>query len=484
MGDENLVREGIDGSNGSGNPDSPHVPNEHITEHREHSHHHSHHGEHSHGGSHSHHRSGSHGGGSSSHGSSHRRYHNSKKRRSSSDKQGLVSKIKKLYDTATKKNKISIICSLALIVVMLFSITLDLVGIVRTRHNKNQDDIGATESNMALNVELINSDGVLVHTPVLNYMQVSLINNPDVLIRNFAVSNVRLDAQKPVSLKLSTKDTFAYAYKIEFADNSEFKNACVDYLNASNGIYTFHHLYTNTEYYYRVIAYTANGKIVKTGQFCTADTPRILTIDGISNVRDIGNWKTDSGKRIKQGLLIRGTELDGAVESVYCLSNEGLSDMLTIYGIKFDMDLRSKAETIFGKDALGANVEHKYYASPMYRGIFTIEGKATIRDIFKDLSNPNNYPMYMHCTYGADRTGTVCYLLEAVLGVSRGDCLKEYGLTQGLMTMDNILSVEEGLKLYDESGTMTLKEQAEAYLISCGITMTEINAIRDIFLGE
>ena len=367
---------------------------------------------------------------------------------------------------------------------MLFSITLDLVGLVRTRPNKNQDDIGATESNIALNVELINGEGILVNTPVLNYMQVNLIDNPDILIRNFAVANERIDAQKAVAINLSTTDTEAYAYKIEIADNSALKNARIDYLTVSHGVYSFEHLYVNTDYYYRVTAYTRQGEIVKEGQFRTADTPRMLTIDGISNVRDIGNWRTDSGKRIKQGLLIRGTELDGAVESIYHLSNKGLDDMLTIYGIKFDMDLRNESETPFGKDALGANVEHKYYASPAYEGIFDDYGKATVKAIFKDLANPNNYPMYLHCTYGADRTGTICYLLEAVLGVSRGDCLKDYALTQGFVTLDNILAVEEGLRAYSENGTLSLKQQAEIYLISCGITMAEINTIREIFLGE
>ena len=91
--------------------------------------------------------------------------------------------------------------------------------------------------------------------------------------------------------------------------------------------------------------------------------------------------------------------------------------------------------------------------------------------------------MYLHCTYGADRTGTVCYLLEAVLGVSAEDCLKDYSLTQHT-ELSNILTVTEGLKKYDTTGTMTLKEQAEAYLLDCGLTPSEINTIRAIFLGE
>jgi hypothetical protein len=134
-------------------------------------------------------------------------------------------------------------------------------------------------------------------------------------------------------------------------------------------------------------------------------------------------------------------------------------------------------------DALGSRVEHKYYNSPMYTTIFTDDGKAKIGSIFKDIANPDNYPIYLHCTYGADRTGTVCYILEAVLGVSADDCLKDYSLTRHTELV-NILLVTEGLKKYDTTGTMTLKEQAEAYLIDCGLTEAEIASIRDIFLGE
>jgi protein-tyrosine phosphatase len=213
------------------------------------------------------------------------------------------------------------------------------------------------------------------------------------------------------------------------------------------------------------------------GQFKTTDTPRILSIDGLYNVRDIGNWKTDSGKRIKQGLLIRGTEMDGAAESIYHLTNGGLADMLGGFGIKTDMDLR--AQTATSKDALGSRVDHRYYDMVMYGGIFSNTGKEKIRTVFSDLANPDNYPIYLHCTYGCDRTGTVCYILEALLGVSRGDCLKDYGLSN--LNIKNIKAVEEGLKAYPGN---SLKEQAESYLLSCGVTEYQIKSIRNIFLGE
>ena len=69
--------------------------------------------------------------------------------------------------------------------------------------------------------------------------------------------------------------------------------------------------------------------------------------------------------------------------------------------------------------------------------------------------------------------------MEALLGDSREDCLKDYGLSN--VQIANILTVEEGLKAY---GGDTLKEQAEAYLLSCGVSEYQIESIRKIFLGD
>jgi hypothetical protein len=88
--------------------------------------------------------------------------------------------------------------------------------------------------------------------------------------------------------------------------------------------------------------------------------------------------------------------------------------------------------------------------------------------------------MYMHCTYGRDRTGTVCYLLEALLGVSKGDCRKDYGLSN--MNLQLIMNLENALATYGPE--LSLKEQVELYLYSCGINQDDINSIRKIFLGD
>lgn len=329
-------------------------------------------------------------------------------------------------------------------------------------------------------VTVDNEAGQLIKSAVQKFLSMDIMNsaNAEKLPSSFSSGNERLDVQVPVTLNVSVKEGVAMLYKIELADNEQFENATTAYIDAGYGSYDCKYLCVDTTYYYRVTVYKSEGTEMVIGRFKTADTPRILSIDGLTNVRDIGNWPTDSGKKIKQGLLIRGAEMDGAVESDYCLTSQSLLDMREVLGIKTDMDLR--AQTATSRDALGACVEHMYYDMVQYEDIFTEVGKERIRALFSDLADPDNYPIYLHCTYGLDRTGTVCYLLEALLGVSRGDCLRDYGLSDR-MKIASIQTIEEGLENYN--GT-TLKEQTESYLLSCGVSEGQISSIRRIFLGD
>ena len=414
---------------------------------------------------------------SSSHSSSgHSSYHSHHRSHHSSHKNSRRKK-------ANSKNKLKIsnrtgwIIVVLLLVVSLAALAAYVVFGPKDNNFSNQQS-GQQQSGI-LSVEVNNTEGLLVKNAVKQFILSDMLNpaNAQLTPSSFSKGEGRLDEEVPVSLKLSVKEGDAISYKIELATDASFTNAQTNYLEGTLDEYEFRHLYTNTSYYYRVIAYTDKGIDTVVGSFTTADTPRILSVEGLSNVRDIGNWKTDSGKRIKQGLLIRGTEMDAAVESGYHLTNAGLVDMLESFNIKTDIDLRAETDT--SKDALGAQVDHRYYDMVMYGDIFTEAGKDKIRMVFSDLSNPEIYPVYLHCTYGCDRTGTVCYLLEAMLGVSRGDCLKDYALSD--LKIDNIKIVEEGLKAYDGD---TLKEQAENYLLSCGLSEFQLQSIRDIFLGD
>ena len=121
----------------------------------------------------------------------------------------------------------------------------------------------------------------------------------------------------------------------------------------------------------------------------------------------------------------------------------------------------------------------------MYSEVFSDKGKASIRRIFADLADESNYPVLLHCTHGMDRTGTVCYLLGAVLGMSEEDLMKDYQLSamyHGDLWGENQMSEFIGqLKSYEG---MTIQKKAENYLLSAGVTPDEINSIREIYLEK
>jgi hypothetical protein len=199
-------------------------------------------------------------------------------------------------------------------------------------------------------------------------------------------------------------------------------------------------------------------------------------------VRDIGGWKTADGRNIKYGLLYRGTELDGGVEPTYCLTKEGVVDMLYELGIRYDMDLRAESDN--KGNALGNDVIHKNFPVSMYSYIFDENNNEIVRSIFAELANKDNYPIYMHCTYGRDRTGTICYLLEALLGVSDRDLRKEYELSAFKDSYADLESYAAFVSRINMLEGNTTQEKVEGYLLSIGVTDEEIANIREIFLGE
>ena len=237
-------------------------------------------------------------------------------------------------------------------------------------------------------------------------------------------------------------------------------------------------LKTGTAYDYQVQIQLSDGSShTLNGTFRTATSARILSIDGLANVRDFGGWTGLDGKIIRQGLLYRGSTMDGVHESKFKLTDKGLEQMKSLLGIRVDMDLRAS-----GEDVLGEDVPHIYLGAYQYNLCFEEHGMKAIARVFTQLADPNNYPMYLHCTYGADRTGTVCYLLGAILGMNDRDLRLEYDLSALYYWYICTPDMDEFVAEIEKYPGNNTKERAESYLLSTGVTMDQIQSIRDIFL--
>lgn len=233
-------------------------------------------------------------------------------------------------------------------------------------------------------------------------------------------------------------------------------------------------LKSGTRYYWRVVCVNEISDIF---YFDTANTcPRFIKIDGLTNVRDCGGWKTISGKYIKQGQLYRGSEMNSHLS----ISDDGLKTMKNVLKIKSILDLRGQNEEV--KDVY----QGLYKNIPAYPYGTWFNHPEIAREIFEFVLNTENFPLYFHCWGGADRTGTLSFLLGAILGQSYKDLFDDYEITSlsiwGARSRNSEGHFKPLLNMFNEFNGETTQEKAENYLISCGVSKTLIKNFQEFML--
>lgn len=361
--------------------------------------------------------------------------------------------------------------------------------ITKARNEEYAQQSGHTVEGIAmLAVSVFDAPQSLVNDATNTIMTSHALTDPaHVILEKHWSDEIRLDTCVPVQLTCYVSKAPAnyeiQSSRVLVSEDPRLDNAQEYILEANQKTLKLQNLKPDHSYYYQVtVTFTNQVSTSVTGSFQTKASPRILNVSGIRNVRDIGGIKTTDGKTIRQGLLIRGTELDGAVEPALRITEEGCATMLKELGIRTDMDLRGSSEVANFVNLLGNSVEHDFYSAPMYTDIFLEDNKESVRRIFSKLADPQIYPVYMHCTYGLDRTGTICCLLEALLGADEDAVRRDYllsGLFRKYLTEISFNSLLSSLQQYEGD---TLQAKTENYLLSIGVTEEEIASIRHIFL--
>ena len=138
---------------------------------------------------------------------------------------------------------------------------------------------------------------------------------------------------------------------------------------------------------------------------------------------------------------------------------------------------------------LGEGVKWINISAHSYGGAFTEKGKANYAHLFRLFCDEKNYPFYVHCIAGADRTGTLCYILNAVLGVADDLLEKDWQTTMfsrssiAVFGAANYLKILEGINKFGTKNEPTVIK-VERFLKSAGITDEEIAKFRSIMLPD
>lgn len=232
--------------------------------------------------------------------------------------------------------------------------------------------------------------------------------------------------------------------------------------------------------------------------FRTEDVaPRWISIDGdVSNFRDFGGWHTKDGHRVRQGMAYRGQGLNrnsvtGEEPGRNRLTMNDVKYLTGTLGIRTDLDLRGIGETAGMKDSpLGAGVAFINHPSCAYRDIFSKRGMRVMAQNFRVFCNSTNYPVYFHCIGGADRTGTLAYVMNGVLGVDRHDLEVDWESTFYPKIPDENPDPKHwcreshfnnGFAKYGRKDD-DWNKRIELYLLDCGVTAEEIERFRSIML--
>ena len=209
-----------------------------------------------------------------------------------------------------------------------------------------------------------------------------------------------------------------------------------------------------------------------------ARVPRWIYVDGTTNVRDMGGWKTADGGRIRQGLLYRGSEFDTHTE----VTDAGIRELCCRLGVKTDLDLRGEVVGIRSDSPLGADVAYRLVPIRAYDEYLKETEPYPV--IFGILADRSNYPIYFHCWGGADRTGCLACMIEALCGVSEADQDLDYELTS-LSAWGKRSCLGEGWQMYVHGLAAfgeTRQEQARAFLRRAGVSDETMDRIVEILV--
>ena len=236
------------------------------------------------------------------------------------------------------------------------------------------------------------------------------------------------------------------------------------------------------KYFWRVRAGGGTSEI--RSFYSRNDGFRVIGVEHVPNFRDIGGRFNRDGRRVKQGLLYRGTYLEKWEDGG--LTEKGRETFVRDLGIRTELDLREEKLGKLTESPAGDGV--RFVLVPhdsSWGGTFNDRGMGQMREIFDVLFDPSSYPVFFHCFSGADRTGFVGVVVDAFLGMSDGEIKLGYAFTS--LFEERIWDQCEGARDYfaflvEQYGERSLSELVTLHFTNSGIDADKIARFRDFML--
>ncbi len=251
-------------------------------------------------------------------------------------------------------------------------------------------------------------------------------------------------------------------------------------------------------YKWRVKGRVGSGPLLRAeGTFRTEDiAPRLMHLSRVHNMRDFGGRVGIGGRRVRQGILYRSAGLNAnarkskskgkMVPGRVTLTDASRAYAKGVLGIRTDLDLRSDREC-FGMTGspLGPEVKWIHISSSAYSGMGREKGKKAFAKAFRVFLDEKNYPMVFHCIAGADRTGSLAFILNALLGVDEEELWRDWegtGFQSGNVSFNHRARFDKLVKVFDAFPGATIHERVAAYVKSVGFTDADIAKFRELML--
>ena len=201
---------------------------------------------------------------------------------------------------------------------------------------------------------------------------------------------------------------------------------------------SIYNLTPGVRFFYSVLA--ADGKVLR--ESCVIPKGPNRMINGLlKNTRDLGGWKAGD-KTVRYGKIYRGANLDDIQQDA-----SKMDIVINRLGVSVDLDLRGLPPGSQGGSGeknpwkvtdpvIYKNIKLWHYFVPsadrnlqidISPGETADQYQYALRCIVNWLKD--NKVVYFHCHGGADRTGTLAFLIEGLLGVSESDMSKDFELT-------------------------------------------------------